>query len=133
MDLRSDTVTLPTAAMRQAMAAAEVGDDVLGEDPTVRALEERTAEILGKEAALFVTSGTLGNQLAVRTHTEPGDEILLEGESHIYLVKRWEERGVRTLATGRDTIRAVTHLKVCRRDIEQAVEVLGERLRSSKS
>lgn len=144
IDLRSDTVTLPTAAMRQAMAAAEVGDDVLGEDPTVRALEERTAEILGKEAALFVPSGTMGNQLAVRTHTEPGDEILLEGESHMVLlrvrtipapvlVKRWEERGVRTLATGPDTIRAVTHLNVCRRDIDQAVEVLGELLRSSKS
>lgn len=144
IDLRSDTVTLPTAAMRQAMAAAEVGDDVLGEDPTVRALEERTAEILGKEAALFVPSGTMGNQLAVRTHTEPGDEILLEGESHMVLlrvrtipapvlVKRWEERGVRTLATGPDTIRAVTHLNVCRRDIDQAVEVLGELLRRSKS
>lgn len=144
IDLRSDTVTLPTAAMRQAMAAAEVGDDVLGEDPTVRALEERTAEILGKEAALFVPSGTMGNQLAVRTHTEPGDEILLEGESHMVLlrvrtipapvlVKRWEERGVRTLATGPDTIRAVTHLNVCRRDIDQAVEVLGELLRSNKS
>lgn len=70
--------------MRQAMAAAEVGDDVFGEDPTVRALEERTAALLGKEAALFVVSGTMANQLAVRTHTEPGDEIILEASAHIY-------------------------------------------------
>ena len=78
IDLRSDTLTRPTAAMRAAMAAAEVGDDVYGEDPTVRALERRTAEILGKEAALFVPSGTMGNQLALRLHTEPGDEVLTE-------------------------------------------------------
>src|SRR5262245_45733010 len=84
IDLRSDTVTRPTPAMRAAMAQAEVGDDVLREDPTVRRLEERTAEILGKEAALFVTSGTLANQLAVRVHTQPGDEIFVEGQAHIY-------------------------------------------------
>ncbi len=83
IDLRSDTLTRPTAAMRAAMAAAEVGDDVYGEDPTVRALERRTAEILGKEAALFVPSGTMGNQLALRLHTEPGDEVLTEAGSHI--------------------------------------------------
>jgi threonine aldolase len=84
IDLRSDTVTLPTPAMREAMANAEVGDDVFGEDPTVRRLEARTAQILGKEAALFVPSGTMANQLAVRTHTEPGDEILVEANAHIY-------------------------------------------------
>lgn len=84
VDLRSDTVTLPTPAMRQAMAEAEVGDDVFGDDPTVARLEARTAEILGKEAAVFVPSGTMANQVAVRAHTEPGDEVLLEGQAHIY-------------------------------------------------
>ncbi len=84
IDLRSDTVTLPTPAMRQAMAGAEVGDDVFGDDPTVDRLQERVAEILGKEAALFVPSGTMGNQVAVRTHTEPGDEIVLDANAHIY-------------------------------------------------
>lgn len=84
IDLRSDTVTLPTPAMRRAMAEAEVGDDVFGEDPTVSRLEERTAELLGKEAALFVPSGTMANQLAVRAQTEPGDEVLIEAEAHIY-------------------------------------------------
>ncbi len=83
IDLRSDTVTLPTAEMRGAMAAAEVGDDVFGEDPTVRRLEARTAEILGKEAAVFVPSGTMANQLAIRAHTEPGDEVLAEANAHI--------------------------------------------------
>jgi threonine aldolase len=83
IDLRSDTLTRPTPAMRAAMAAAEVGDDVYGEDPTVRALERRTAEILGKEAALFVPSGTMGNQVALRAHTEPGDEVLTEAGSHV--------------------------------------------------
>lgn len=82
-DLRSDTVTRPDAAMRAAMAAAEVGDDVLGEDPTVRLLEERAARRLGKEAALFVASGTMGNQVCLGVHTRPGDEILAEERSHV--------------------------------------------------
>ena len=84
IDLRSDTVTKPTAAMREAMVRAEVGDDVFGDDPTVKALESQTAELLGKEAALFVPSGTMANQLAIRSHTEPGDEILVEANAHIY-------------------------------------------------
>jgi threonine aldolase len=84
IDLRSDTITKPTPAMREAMARAEVGDDVFGEDPTVRELEDETAALLGKEAALFTVSGTMANQLAIRSHTEPGDEILVEENAHIY-------------------------------------------------
>jgi threonine aldolase len=84
IDLRSDTVTRPTPAMRAAMADAEVGDDVFGEDPTVRRLEERIADMLGKEAALFVPSGTMGNQLGVRVHCTPGDEFLCEAGCHIF-------------------------------------------------
>jgi threonine aldolase len=84
IDLRSDTVTLPTPEMRAAMASAEVGDDVLGEDPTVLALEQRVAEMLGKEAAMFVPSGTMGNQLGVRVHCQPGDEFLCDSQCHIY-------------------------------------------------
>ncbi|MGA3181654.1 MAG: GntG family PLP-dependent aldolase [Verrucomicrobiota bacterium] len=84
IDLRSDTITKPTTAMREAMAAAEVGDDVFGEDPTVRELEAETAALLGKEAALFTVSGTMANQLAIRSHTEPGDEILVEANAHLY-------------------------------------------------
>ena len=84
IDLRSDTVTKPTSAMREAMARAEVGDDVFGDDPTVKELERQTAELLGKEAALFVPSGTMANQLAIRGHTEPGDEILVEENAHLY-------------------------------------------------
>ena len=83
IDLRSDTITVPTAEMRRAMAEAEVGDDVFGEDPTVNELERRTAEVVGTEAALFVCSGTLANQLAIRTHTEAGDEVLLDADAHI--------------------------------------------------
>ena len=83
VDLRSDTVTRPTAAMRRAMADAEVGDDVYGEDPTVRRLEETVAELLGKEAALFVPSGVMGNQIAIRLHTAPGDEVVVAERSHI--------------------------------------------------
>lgn len=84
IDLRSDTVTKPTQEMRKAMYDAEVGDDVYGEDPTVTLLEETAADILGKEAALLVTSGTQGNQIAVLTHCRPGQEIILEAESHIF-------------------------------------------------
>src|SRR4051812_13024113 len=82
--------------MRAAMAAAEVGDDVFGEDPTVRALERRTAELLGKEAALYVPSGTMANQLALRVHTEPGDEVLTEAMSHVANY----ERGAPALLSG---------------------------------
>lgn len=84
IDLRSDTVTRPCPAMREAMAAAQVGDDVLGDDPTVKLLEQRTAELLGKPAAVFVPSGSMANQIALRAHTEPGDEAVMEAGSHIY-------------------------------------------------
>jgi threonine aldolase len=83
IDLRSDTVTLPTEEMRAAMAAANVGDDVYGEDATVNHLQEEAAAALGKEAALFVPSGTMGNLLAVKCHTQPGDEVVLERNAHI--------------------------------------------------
>ena len=84
IDLRSDTVTRPTPAMRQAIASAEVGDDVLGDDPTVLRLQERAAALLGQEAALFTASGTLANQLAIRAVTEPGDELILDETTHSY-------------------------------------------------
>ena len=84
IDLRSDTVTKPTSAMRRAMAEAEVGDDVYGEDPTVNGLQERAAELFNKEAALFVPTGTMGNQICVRLHTRPGTEIIVEERSHIF-------------------------------------------------
>lgn len=83
IDLRSDTVTRPTAAMKQAMCAAEVGDDMVGEDPTVNALEARCAELLGKEAAVFACSGTQSNQMAVRAHCDSGDELLIDVTGHI--------------------------------------------------
>ncbi len=85
VDLRSDTVTQPTAAMRGAMQNAVVGDDVLGDDQTVIELQNRLAEMLGKEAALFVPSGTMSNAIAIRAHTNPGDEIVTESTSHIYV------------------------------------------------
>jgi threonine aldolase len=84
IDLRSDTVTKPTPAMRRAMAEAEVGDDVYQEDPTVNRLQERAAEIFDKEAALYVPSGTMGNQICVKLHTSPGTEVVLEERSHIF-------------------------------------------------
>jgi threonine aldolase len=84
IDLRSDTVTKPTSAMRKAMAEAEVGDDVFGEDPTVNALQGKVAKILGKEAAIFVPTGTMANQLSIRSHTQPGDEVIVEVSSHPY-------------------------------------------------
>jgi threonine aldolase len=87
IDLRSDTVTKPTAAMRRAMFDAEVGDDVYGEDPTVNKLERRAAEIFGRDAALFVPTGTMGNQIAIKIHTRHGQEIICEERAHIY---NWE-------------------------------------------
>ncbi len=90
IDLRSDTLTRPTDGMRRAMAAAEVGDDVFREDPTVNRLEERCAELAGKEAALLVPSGTMANLIACKVHTQPGDEVILERGSHLY---RYEAGG----------------------------------------
>jgi len=84
LDFRSDTVTRPTPAMRSAMAEAEVGDDVFGDDPTVNRLQERVAEILGKEAALYVPSGTMSNLIGVRLHCRPGDELICEAGCHIF-------------------------------------------------
>jgi len=87
VDLRSDTITWPTESMRRAMYEAEVGDDCYGEDPTVNRLQEVAAEKTGKEAALFVASGTMGNLCAVMAHTQPGQEVILGDESHMFL---WE-------------------------------------------
>ena len=130
IDLRSDTVTRPTPEMRAAMAAAEVGDDVYGEDPTVNLLERRAAEVFGREAALFVPTGTMGNQIAIRLHTQPGQEVIAESRAHILdwemattavfsgcLVRAiYAERGILTWRhielqiRGRGTLRAATGL-----------------------
>ncbi|MBM4183664.1 MAG: low specificity L-threonine aldolase [Gemmatimonadetes bacterium] len=118
IDLRSDTVTKPTPAMRAAMAAAEVGDDVYGEDPSVNELEARTASLLGKEAAVFVPTGTMSNQLAVRVQTEQGDAALIEGTAHLVMnegggaaalsgVSIHPLRGVRGVFTAADVDAAV--------------------------
>ena len=85
IDIRSDTVTQPTPEMRRAMAEAPVGDDVYGDDPTVNRLEALAAEMAGKEAALFVPSGTMGNQLAIMTHTKRGDDVICGRNSHIFV------------------------------------------------
>ena len=86
IDLRSDTVTHPTEGMREAMSKAVLGDDVLGDDPTVIELQEKAAKILGKDTALYVPSGTMSNIVATRTHTSPGDEIVTEAHSHTPVV-----------------------------------------------
>ena len=84
VDLRSDTVTKPTPAMRRAMAEAEVGDDVYGEDPTINKLEQRAAEIFAREAAIFVPTGSMGNTIAIKIHTKPGQEIICEERGHVF-------------------------------------------------
>ena len=84
IDLRSDTVTHPTRSMREAMATAEVGDDVYGEDPTVNRLEERAAELMGRAAAVYVPTGTMGNQIAIHIHTHPGSEVVAEAGAHVF-------------------------------------------------
>src|SRR5712691_11533776 len=96
IDLRSDTVTLPSPGMRQAMAAAPVGDDQYGEDPSVNRLQEQIAELLGKEAALFVPSGTMANQIGLKILTRPGDEVILGDEAHIV----WHESGAGAANSG---------------------------------
>ena len=96
IDLRSDTVTLPSPGMRQAMAAAPVGDDQYGEDPSVNRLQERIAELLGKEAALFVPSGTMANQIALKILTRPGDDVVVGEEAHIV----WHESGAAAANSG---------------------------------
>ena len=149
IDLRSDTVTRPTPEMRAAMAAAEVGDDVYGEDPTVNLLEKRAAEIFGREAALFVPTGTMGNQIGIRLHTEPGQEVICESRSHIL---DWEMASiavfsgcvVRSVATpsgtltwkdiepviyGRSSFRAATGLI----EIENTANLAGGRVTSLRA
>jgi threonine aldolase len=96
IDLRSDTVTLPSPGMRQAMAAAPVGDDQYGEDPSVNRLQERIAELLGKEAALFVPSGTMANQIGLKILTQPGDDVVVGEEAHIV----WHESGAAAANSG---------------------------------
>jgi threonine aldolase len=95
IDLRSDTVTKPTPRMREAMARAEVGDDGYGEDPTVNELERRAAEVMGKESAVYVPSGTMGNACALIAHTRPGDVVLMDAECHIYY---YEHGGIAALS-----------------------------------
>lgn len=119
VDLRSDTVTLPSPEMREAMARALVGDDVYGEDPTVNRLEEEAAALVGKEAALFVASGTMGNQLAILSHTGRGDEVIADSQSHIY----YYEAGAPALWSG-VSVKAVDGLIGHR-----AVEILLQALR----
>ena len=115
IDLRSDTVTKPSPEMRRAMFEAEVGDDVYGEDPTINRLEQRAAEIFGREAALFVPSGTMGNQIAIKLHTTHGQEVICEERGHVFnyemammahfsgVVPRtvWAEDGIRHLGARR--------------------------------
>jgi len=109
IDLRSDTITLPTQAMKEAMINAKVGDDVFGDDPTVIELENMVAEKLGKEAALFVPSGTFGNQLAILTHCKPGQEVIIGDESHIVLYECaaasiWSKTQFRTINTDKGVL-----------------------------
>jgi threonine aldolase len=106
VDLRSDTVTRPSGPMRTKMATAEVGDDVYGEDPTVRALEERVADLLGTESSLFVPSGTMANQIALRAHTKPADEIIISKDAHCW---RHESGGLAANA-GLQTLMLGSHI-----------------------
>jgi threonine aldolase len=118
IDLRSDTVTRPTGAMRAAMAAAPVGDDQFGEDPTVNALQERVAALLGKEAALWVPSGTMANQIALRVLTRPGDTVLVSRESHAV----WSEMG------GGGANAGVQFTEIGSRGVFTAADVLAARV-----
>jgi len=119
IDLRSDTVTLPTDAMREAMARAPVGDDVYGEDPSVKELERRVAELLGKEDAVYVPSGTMSNQIALRAHTEPGDMAIMDGGAHMAI----NEGGGAAALSGVTIWRASRGGIFSAADVEAALEV----------
>jgi threonine aldolase len=121
IDLRSDTVTLPSPAMRQAMAEAPVGDDQYGEDPTVNRLQERIAQLLGKEAALFVPSGTMANQVALQVLTRPGEEVVVGWESHIV----WHEAGASGANAGVQFSVVGQGGAFTARDFESAVKARG--------
>lgn len=123
IDLRSDTVTKPTEAMIHAMATAEVGDDVYREDPTVNRLESIAAEILGKEAALLVTSGTQGNQVAVLTHCHNGDEVILEADSHLF----YYEGGAMSALAGVQT-RTIAGVRGCMTAEQVAYAIRGQNI-----
>lgn len=123
IDLRSDTVTKPTQAMRTAMANAEVGDDVMGEDPTVTRMEQMGAEILGKEAAVFTSSGTMSNLIAALTHCKRGDEVIMGSEGHMF----WNEAGGAAALAGVQ-IRLVTNDlqgKISPQDVEESIRPPG--------
>jgi threonine aldolase len=119
VDLRSDTITLPTSSMRQAMATAEVGDDVFGEDPTVRRLEELAAERLGKEAGLFVASGTMANLVSQLTHCGRGDEMVLGDQAHIFYYEQGGSAAVGSIHPR--TVPNQTDGKILLEDIEAAI------------
>jgi threonine aldolase len=119
VDLRSDTVTLPTASMRRAMAEAEVGDDVFGEDPTVNRLEEMAAERLGKEASLFVASGTMANLVSELTHCGRGDEMILGDEAHIFYYEQGGSASVGGIHTR--TVRNQSDGRMLLEDLEAAI------------
>ena len=118
IDLRSDTVTRPTPKMRRAMAAAEVGDDVFGEDPTVNRLQDMVAELLGAEAALFVASGTMGNQICIHSHTRPGDEIICEAGAHFL---HFEAGAMAALSGAQARTIVGNHGVITARQIEEAL------------
>ena len=118
IDLRSDTVTRPSEAMRRAMASAEVGDDVFGEDPTVNALQRRVAEMLDKEAALYVASGSMGNQVCIKVHTQPGDEVICERGAHVF---NYETGGMAFLSNAQAHAIEGTHGAFGVAEIERAV------------
>ncbi|MBP8823582.1 MAG: threonine aldolase family protein, partial [Flavobacteriales bacterium] len=120
IDLRSDTVTKPTPAMREAMCSAPVGDDVFGEDPTVNALEARVAGLFGHEAGLFCASGTMANQIAINVHTRPGDEVICDEGAHIY---HYEGGG--TMATSGCSVKLL-HGDRGRFAVEQVLEAVHD-------
>ena len=119
INLLSDTVTKPTPAMLEAMIGAEVGDDVFGEDPTVNALEDKAAALFGKEAALFCPSGTMTNQIAVKVHTQPLDEVICDHFSHVY---QYEVGGYAFHSGVAVNLLAGTHGKITAAQIEAAIK-----------